>query len=321
MNVFLFILSNNIGPLVLIIVIGYFLGKKLALDVKTLSRLIIYALTPSVVFIQTYTSQIDITLLYVLVFAISMPFMFGAIGLLISKIRKFESGKQGAFINSLMFYNSANFGLPLIILVFSGMPYIIGGETPYLAYATTVQSVVLIVQSLTMNTIGYFMASDKTKGFKEAIKHTLSLPVIYAIPAALLLKYLVKYDLTQNPLWTGIAYMKNGLVPVALLALGAQLSNCKLKFANFDALLSNIIRLLGAPFIAFVFIKLLNITGVAAQTLMISTSVPTALNTALIAVERDNHPEFASQIVLGSMLLCPITLTFVVYISRVLFPI
>lgn len=321
MDVFLFILSNNIGPLVLIIIVGFLLGKVLDLNVKTLSSLIIYALTPAVVFIQTYTAELDISLLLVLIFAILAPAVFGAIGYFISKLRRFEPGVKGAFINSLMFYNSGNFGLPLVILVFSSMPYIIDGQTPYLAYATTVQSVVMIVQSITTVTIGYSLASNKSESIKTALKHTFRLPVLYVIPLAIILKYFVKYDFTKFPLWTGIEYLKNGLVPVALLTLGAQLSNSKLNVTNPDSLLSNAIRLIGGPAVAFVLIKLFGLTGVAAQTLMISTSVPTALQTALIAVERDNQPELASQIVLGSMILCPITLTFVVYISRMLFPI
>lgn len=321
MEVFLFILSNNIAPLVFIIIAGFVLGKLLELDVKTLSSLIIYALTPAVVFVQTYTAELDISLLLVLTFAIVAPAVLGAIGFLFSKLRKFDTGVQGTFMNSLMFYNSGNFGLPLVILVFSSAPYIVGGETPYLAYATTAQSVVMVVQSITTVTIGFSLASNKGEGMKAVIKHMLSLPVIYVIPLALLLKYAVKYDITTIPLWTGIEYLKNGLVPIALLTLGAQLSHSRFKLANPDALLSNVLRLIGGPVIAFALIKLMGISGVAAQTLMISTSVPTALQTALIAVERDNHPDFASQIVLGSMLLCPITLTFVVYIARMLFPI
>lgn len=321
MDVFLFILSNNIAPLVFIIIAGFVLGKLLELDVKTLSSLIIYALTPAVVFVQTYTAELDISLLLVLAFAIVAPAVLGVIGFLFSKLRKFDTGVQGTFMNSLMFNNSGNFGLPLVILVFSSAPYIVGGETPYLAYATTAQSVVMVVQSITTVTIGFSLASNKGEGMKAVIKHMLSLPVIYVIPLAILLKYAVKFDITTIPLWTGIEYLKNGLVPISLVTLGAQLSHSRFKFANPDALLSNVLRLIGGPVIAFALIKLMGISGVAAQTLMISTSVPTALQTALIAVERDNHPDFASQIVLGSMLLCPITLTFVVYMARMLFPI
>ena len=58
-----------------------------------------------------------------------------------------------------------------------------------------------------------------------------------------------------------------------------------------------------------------------AQVLMMSSAVPTALNTALIAMERDNYPDFAAQTVLYATLLSPLSLTCVVFLSRTMFPI
>jgi len=53
---------------------------------------------------------------------------------------------------------------------------------------------------------------------------------------------------------------------------------------------------------------------------LISSGVPTAVNTALIAVDYDNCPGFASQTVLLSTLLCTLTLPAVIYTARILFP-
>lgn len=68
-----------------------------------------------------------------------------------------------------------------------------------------------------------------------------------------------------------------------------------------------------------VILKCINITGIAAKTLMISSSLPTAVNTALIAIERKNYPDFASQAVMSATLCSAITLVLVVYISRIIF--
>ncbi|MNP05096.1 hypothetical protein D3C76_970390 [compost metagenome] len=54
---------------------------------------------------------------------------------------------------------------------------------------------------------------------------------------------------------------------------------------------------------------------------MISSALPTAVNTALIAVERKNHPDFASQAVMVATLSSAVTLVLVVYISRIIFPV
>ena len=100
------------------------------------------------------------------------------------------------------------------------------------------------------------------------------MPVIYMIPAAFILK-LVPYDLTRIPVWIGLEYIKNGMISIALITLGIQLSKTKFQIRNRDAYTSVLVRLLGGPCIAFILIKLMGFSGALAQALMISTSVPT----------------------------------------------
>lgn len=54
-------------------------------------------------------------------------------------------------------------------------------------------------------------------------------------------------------------------------------------------------RLIMGPILALILIYVLGFDGVIAQTVLISYSVPTAVNTALIAVECNNNQNFASQ--------------------------
>ena len=81
------------------------------------------------------------------------------------------------------------------------------------------------------------------------------------------------------------------------------------------------VRLIGGPIIAFFLIKVFGFTGMTAQALMISSSVPTAVNSALIAVEFDNYPDFASQAVMISTLFSAVSLVIVIYSARLLFPV
>ena len=63
------------------------------------------------------------------------------------------------------------------------------------------------------------------------------------------------------------------------------------------------------------------IDGIMAQVMIISAGLPTAVNTALIAVEFDNKPDFASQTVMISTLLSSVTLTVVIYFATKMFPV
>ena len=146
------------------------------------------------------------------------------------------------------------------------------------------------------------------------------MPVIYVIPTALVLKAL-PFDFTETPVWPALQYARNALICIALLALGIQLSKTSFKINNKDVYLAVGIRLLGGPLMALILIHLMRFDGVIAQALLISSSVPTSVNSALIAVEYNNRPEFASQVVAATTLLSAFTLTAVIYIARILFPV
>ncbi|MNS42680.1 Membrane transport protein [compost metagenome] len=79
------------------------------------------------------------------------------------------------------------------------------------------------------------------------------------------------------------------------------------------------IRLVIAPIVAYGIIHILNIQGITAQALFIASAIPTSRNSASLALEYGNEPEFAAQAVLVSMLLSSITLTFVINLSQTLF--
>ncbi|HEY8422459.1 MAG TPA: AEC family transporter [Thermoclostridium sp.] len=320
MSVFLFILTNNLIPIFALISMGFLIDRKFHLDVSTLSKINLYFFVPAFVFVNIYTTKIPLDMLKALAIVILILIINWTLGTVIGKIRRFDKGLTVAFINSVMFYNSGNFGIPVITLIYSSKPFIVNGETPYLDFALTVQVIVMIVQNLSVNNIGAFNAGMASGGAGSALKRALKLPAIYFVTAAFLFK-LVPYDLTQFPLWPAFNYAKSGLVAIALLTLGVQLSHTKFQLKDFNVYLSAFLRLICGPIIALVLVLLFGIKGIMAQVLIISTGMPTAVNTALISVEFKNHPDFASQVVMVSTLLSSITLTGVIYLATRMFPI
>lgn len=319
MDILIFVLIHNILPIMFILGLGYILGKKLNLEVRTLSKINFYVYVPFFIFMQIYNTKMPVEMVKVLIFVVLLGIINSIAAKLTAKAMRCEEGLKNAFANSVMFYNSGNIGVPLITLAFSTGPFLINGETPYLALALTTQIVVLIFQNITTNTIGFFNAEKGKSHWKDSVKSILTMPAIYTIILAFILKGL-PYDLTKFPLWSSFNYLKDGLISIALITLGVQLSKTKFSFKNKIVYVSNLLRLIGGPVLAFILIKLLDINGIPAQALMISSSIPTAVNTALIAVETDNHPDFASQAVMTSTLFSCITLAGVIYISRMLFP-
>ena len=108
---------------------------------------------------------------------------------------------------------------------------------------------------------------------------------------------------------------------MSLLTLGVQLSKTEFKFGDINVYISAIIRLIVGPILALIFIYFFGFSGIIAQTVLIAYSVPTAVNTALIAVECNNNEHFASQAVMVSTIFSAITLTLVIYMAKILFPV
>ncbi|MBS4535069.1 AEC family transporter [Clostridium sp. D2Q-14] len=319
MNIFFYILINNIMPIFFLITIGFILNKKFNFDIYTLSKLNFYVFVPSFLLVKLYTTDLEIGMVKVFLFAILLITINYLIGILIPNILGFEKSLGNAFINSISFINSGNIGIPLITLIFSNNAFIVNGVNPYLDIALSTQIIIYITQNIFTNTIGFYNASRGSTDWKNSLKSVFKIPVIYMIPLAIILKFL-PYDITKNPIWSGLVYAKEGMISFALIVLGVQLSKTKITFRNNTVYLSNFVRLLGGPIIAFVLIKLLNIDSIIAQTLMVSSGLPTAVNTALISVEHNNEPEFASQVVMTSTIFSAITLSIVVYIAGILFP-
>jgi len=204
--------------------------------------------------------------------------------------------------------------------VFSAPPFAEGGNIPYLDIAITTHIIVLVFQNVTINTVGFFNAGVVNGRKKDAILKILKMPMIYIIPIVVIMR-MIPYDFTQSFFWPALENLKSGLIAVALITLGVQLGKTTYKFTNVDVYLSAFIKLIVTPVIVYVIVRIVGLGGVFAQVLMIALSAPTAVNTALIAVECKNKPDFASQIVVTSTLLSSITLTLVIYFARILFPV
>ncbi|SEO63656.1 AEC family transporter [Propionispora vibrioides] len=320
MAVFLYILSYNIIPICLLILLGFLLGKRFRLDVFTLSKLNFYLFTPAFLFVNLYNTSFHWDLLQVVFCGFSLILVNALLGEVIGRYRNYERSFTNAFKNSIMFSNVGNIGLALATLIFSGEPFLVDGKTPYLDTAVAAQIMVLIMQNICVNTWGFFNAGQARLSGRQAVLQMLRMPPIYALPLVVLCRA-GNFAVEQTFLWPALSYLRDGMVPLILITLGVQLSQSVFHFASGDVYLAVAIRLVGGPLLAMAGIALWGLSGVAAQIMLIANAVPTAVNTALIAVECRNCPEFAAQTVMVSTLLSVLTLTFFIFLARLIYPV
>lgn len=320
MTVFLYILNHNIIPILVLVILGFILSKKFDLSIYTMAKLNFYIFVPAFIFVNLYTTKIPLDMLKVVAAVVLIFILNLIIAKIYTKIRGYDEGYKNAFANSVIFANTGNIGVPLITLVFSSPPFILNGITPFLDLALTAQVMVLVVQDTAMNTLGFYYAGKANTNWKESVLKVLKMPPIYFVVLAFVFKT-VPYDITSTPIWPALEYAKNALVPIALITLGVQLSKTTFEFKNQDAYISAFIRLLASPLMALPVIYLLHLQGIIAQVVMITAALPTAVNTALIAMECDNYPDFASQAVMISTLIGALSLVLVIFLARLIFPV
>ena len=320
MDIFFYILKHNILPIYIVVILGFILGKKFDLNVATLSKMNFFIFVPSFIFVNLYETKLGIDIVKITSFCTIYLLVNDVLARLFSRMRNYDLGMSNAFKNSLLFHNVGNIGLSLVTLVYSSGPFLIDGHTPYLNDALATLIIILVFANISMNTLGFYNAGRSKMNVRHSLKQIFSMPSIYAIPLAFLLKSL-DYDMHENAVWPALVYLKNGLIPIALLTLGVQLSKTRFGFTDTDVQFSVFTRLFVGPILALGFVRMFGFTGVVAQTVFIAHSVPTAVNTALIAIECNNHQEFATQAVVWSTLLSAATLTLAVYVAWVVFPV
>lgn len=305
MGYFGHILLHNIIPLCIMIGLGAGLYRRFQLDIKTFSKLIFYLFTPVMIFKMLYETEMSASiLLQIIVFVVFFLLLLYAISDGVVRLRGLNGGMRSAMRNSVLFYNSANYAIPLNQLVFAGNPF-----------TMSVQLIVMVFQSVLPHTYGIYAVNAHKSTFKETMRTILSMPVIYAVPLAVLFKEF--HIPIPQPIYEPITYISNGYTALALLTLGVQLGQMKWQPERLkDVLWSNGLRLCVAPLIGFGVVWTMGLHGLMAQALVLSCAVPTSLASVLLAVEFDNEPDFASQAVFSSTVLSIVTVTIVIYLLQ-----
>ncbi|MFT9846254.1 AEC family transporter [Aneurinibacillus sp. REN35] len=307
MDVLFPIVVNVIVPVFSLIVLGGFLHRKFHFDMNTLSKLTTYFLFPAVSFVNIYQSNMGGDIIGSIIgFLLLQSLCLMILSAGIAKMAGFDRGLSAAFKNSVVLNNSGNFGLPVSQLVFQNNPL-----------GLSIQVVVVIFQNLLTYTYGIMNSVSVNANGTKALREFLKNPIFYALLLGLLCNALA--ITVPTFLWKPIENSANAFLAIALITLGAQSAYLKIKHFSLPLVLSLIGRLLLSPTVALLIILSLGLDGTLAQALLIASSFPTSRNSALFALEYNNHPEYAAQAVLLSTLCSSVTVTVVVYASKLLF--
>lgn len=306
MSSFIFIITSIIMPIFLIIAVGFVVQKKFSLHIATLSKLQIYVLVPSLIFNKIYFTQLSGEIISkVVIFNCLLFIILTAVGMGVARMLGMSRGKEKSFINSVTLRNIGNYGIPLITLLYAG-------ESS--DYAMSIHMIAVIISVILMYTIGLYNASSGQYTGKDALKKILSIPTIYAILIASVLK-MSAIDVSDSII-SVTTFFSAAVVPIALIALGGQLAETKFKFGDYSVYIGSTIRLLISPLIALGLVSIMNFDSIASSVLIIGAGTPIAVNSLFLAIEFDGDADYASQTVFISTLLSAITISIVIFFIR-----
>jgi hypothetical protein len=306
------ILVSVILPVFVIIGIGWLLDRRFQLDLPTLSKLNFYVFVPALMFVMLLEEPITAKeLLTVGVFSVAHFALLFALAWAAFLHRRLRDRRTVMTLGAVL-YNCGNFGIPLVLLAFPGNRGVVG-----------ILVIIIMVQNLLTFTAGVWLMERQARAAGSALLNMLKLPTLYAIVLALLMRWqgwelpremLVLNDPHGRP--GVINYLANGLIGIALLTLGVQLSRARLSKALGPVSAVTGMRLLVSPLLAAGLLLFFPFSREVAAVLIVAAGFPVAVNLTILSAEYRQHEDLASQSIFISTLLSAVTLAVLLAVVR-----
>lgn len=288
-------LLNVMVPVALVAGVGYLLGRRLKLDQDTVARLSLYALTPALAFDTILNAHIaageaaTLSAAFLLTWAVTVT-LSGLVG------RRWELQTRRSVMASSTIWNSGNLGLPIALFAFGQS----GLERALVVFLVGVIGTYILGPAI----------YNSGAGWRGSVRAIFGLPVLWAALAALVWRLSgvgVPLGLSR-----GVHLLAQATLPLVLLSLGIQLGAAGRLNITPPMLFASGVRLILGPLIALALSLLLGLRGQPLAVLVLSASMPTAVNALLLAREYGGDAQTVAGVVLLTTLGALVTVTGVV---------
>jgi predicted permease len=292
----------RVSFLVSLALFGFFIGRVKNLDSKDISSLLVYFISPVVIFISVFDAPVQNDYIYFLISALAICTVASLLALLLGKLI-WQDGTAYLFAFAGGTGNTGYFGLPIAIALFG-------------AEGAAIAVFIIIGVNLYEFTIGYFLASRGRGTVKESLLKVAKIPTLYVFILALVLRWF-EIELNES-LVSSMSGFKGAYSILGMLIIGITLSKVKsieidMKYISFSLLWKFCIW----PIIGVIIVYTLpfNLTYIEKAIILLMCSVPMAGNVVIISNDLGVHPEKAATAVMASTLLAllsvPIALSFI----------
>ena len=298
MTLLLSIFANDVLPIFIVAAVGFAVARVLKADVRTLSRITFNALSPCLVFHLLVTSSLSASdFIRMTALAVLVIVGIGLVARLVTLPLRLDRALTSAFLIVVMFSNSGNYGLPVVLFAF-------GRDA--LAHAT----VYFVANAVATYTLGVFLASAGRRSIGQAARGVLRVPAVWGVVAA---GTVVGLGIPMPPaIMRPVELLSGAALPTMILVLGMQLERSAWPDRPALVALAGALSLVVTPLLAVGAAQLLGLTGVARQAAIVQSGMPSAVLTTILALEFDVEPSFVTACVMLSTLASPITVTLLI---------
>jgi hypothetical protein len=284
-----------VSPVFAIVAIGYLLGPRLGLEVKTLSRAAYHVLVPAFTFDVISRSHVPLASAgRMAAYAVVTHLAFGALAFVLARLLRRSREVTAAWVMLSVFGNVGNFGLALIT-------FRLGDAA--LAPAT----IYFVVILLTSFVVCVGVAAWTRGGGVSALASVFRTPaLLVAVPAAAVSGAGVELPLAVT---RTVGLLGGAMIPMMLFVLGVQLAGTRALRPTADVVAVALLRLVGAPAVAWLLAGPFGLGGIERAAGILQAGMPAAILVAIIATEYDVAPGFVTAAVLFSTVLSLPTLT------------
>jgi malate permease and related proteins len=291
-------LLDVILPVLVVVAVGAAVGRFLKPDLQTISKVTLYALSPSLALYNLAHSQANLTSAVKIVLGyILFVLIMGRLTWLSSRDQPDETRR--AMVAGVITGNNGNFGLPIALFAF-GKP---GLELSLVIFTVSVFMTFIVTPSVL-----------REGSWRSRVRTVFALPLVWAALLGVILNSLA----IQIPMGLdrGLQLLAEAAVPMLLISLGLQIGS-----SGFPVLSAAIVRAVGlrlvlGPCVALLVTWLVGASGLERSVLVLSSAMPTAINAFLVAQELKADAKLVGGIVMFTTIISIPVIVVVVTLLR-----
>ncbi|RST72808.1 AEC family transporter [Siminovitchia acidinfaciens] len=293
-------------PVFLIFFAGWLGQKLLGFDIKSISKMALYIMSPFLAFRTFYTNEVTMDYVYIFLFSCLLSLILIGVTWITGVAMRADRPKLSAMILGGAFMNSGNYGAPVVLFALGAVAF---------DYAV----IMMVFQSFLMNSIGILVASiggKENASIRNAVMQVVKMPVIYGAVFGLVLQLLPIH--LHETIMNAVELIADASIPTVMLVLGMQLAAMQRRRVAYRFVSATVgIRMILSPIVALLLLYFLPISDSIKAVLFIQASMPAAANTTLLAIQFDTEPDLVSFTTFITTIVSLLTIPYVLFLIGV----